>query len=520
MTRISYDRPKLLTWYSDVLNYHRNFTAPLHFVVFTEGNKYEKDRVDKSFELIWQSLFYISTTKTIVIINKPKSQSEEYIKSIFKLAAANRNNYISIVSCYKENLLIYRQNLFSKIITVKTVDESLNEKFFPDVFEGDLSGYEIGVGVRASLWPDYYKNYTINYSKSDENLYLNVHLFKAYECFEKKLNISSKYISVPTSLMDINAAKGRHVITNELQIFLGQFQYYLSLNLDDIYTIKSSKIVFMVPVLREEKIGLSINILYSFLTLSGVIIVFIVCARYFKFPIDEWSPFNLYSLMLGIGVNMEPRYSIRSIIMFLALFTVSFFFVSDLVSDLTTLNYKTEETEMVKSIQDILKKDFEVILKEENLERKRQRYVLLYMVELGDYKRISNMITPPGHAETNTLKKIFILPENDAEKLLEVNKNMINGIKYKISEELLMYQSYYVIPFEFNSILRIKFHEIYTRILEAGLDVKWRSDYEYANKIDKRLTPDESDDDDNTFILVLILVVVIGNYNFYDCAAN
>ena len=266
----------------------------------------------------------------------------------------------------------------------------------------------------------------------------------------------------------------------------------------------------MVPVLREEKIGLSINILYSFLTLSGVIIVFIVCARYFKFPIDEWSPFNLYSLMLGIGVNMEPRYSIRSIIMFLALFTVSFFFVSDLVSDLTTLNYKTEETEMVKSIQDILKKDFEVILKEENLERKRQRYVLLYMVELGDYKRISNMITPPGHAETNTLKKIFILPENDAEKLLEVNKNMINGIKYKISEELLMYQSYYVIPFEFNSILRIKFHEIYTRILEAGLDVKWRSDYEYANKIDKRLTPDESDDDDNTFILVLILVMVIG----------
>ena len=47
--------------------------------------------------------------------------------------------------------------------------------------------------------------------------------------------------------------------------------------------------------------------------------------------------------------------------------------------------------------------------------------------------------------------------------------------------------------------------------MEAGLDVKWRSDYDHANKIYKRVESYENDTEENTLIWTLIYIMVIGS---------
>ena len=48
------------------------------------------------------------------------------------------------------------------------------------------------------------------------------------------------------------------------------------------------------------------------------------------------------------------------------------------------------------------------------------------------------------------------------------------------------------------------------RTLEAGLDVKWRSDYDGANRIDKRLMLNEIENEDDTLNIILISVMTCG----------
>ena len=39
MSRRRYEIPKLKYWYSWVIEYHRNITAPMHFIIYSEQNK-------------------------------------------------------------------------------------------------------------------------------------------------------------------------------------------------------------------------------------------------------------------------------------------------------------------------------------------------------------------------------------------------------------------------------------------------------------------------------------------------
>ena len=329
-----------------------------------------------------------------------------------------------------------------------------------------------------------------------------MHLLKSYEFFEKSLNVSTLLVALPPRALDEEL-----MIRNQLSIFLGKVMYFPAKNVINTYFIEPVKFVLLVPVIQESEIELPINILYSFLLLSGIIIFFRICAHFFKFKKEEWSVFNIYCLMLDMGVKMDPRRNLKSIIIFFTLFAVSFFFVSDLVSDLTSLKYSVKKQPIVESYDDIFKKNITVVFYHRKSLLEFFQEATLGIIQKVAYKA---KVIETKEDSYYDYKKVFILQSDFAEKLLYKNQNTLNGIKHEISE-LFFYDSFYVMSFLYNNPLKHKFDKVYQRILEAGLNLKWRSDYERANKIGVKLSEDILDDDgDYTLPFILITVMLIG----------
>ena len=190
--------------------------------------------------------------------------------------------------------------------------------------------------------------------------------------------------------------------------------------------------------------------------------------------------------------------------MFFTLFIVSFFFISDLISGITSIKYVKIEIPVIESFQGILNENLTVIYPYDKI-----RLNLLKKHVQDIVQNVSKITRLKQENETYSHGKIAIFIEDDAQKILIRNDNLLDGIKYEMSN-LIAYQSYYVVSFPYNSPLRNKFVDFHTRILEAGLDVKWRSDYEHANKISRRTTDDLLEDEEDTLPLVLIWFMILG----------
>ena len=164
------NRPSFMKWKGNVTEYNPNFTAPLHFVVLSED--LYQDRMYYKFRdaiwLIWDSLFYLSTTKIILIINTSLNISLESFFTFFHIADYERFIDFTIIRCTFENYSIINYNTFSNTIEVEYFQNNSNFLIFPNKFE-KMHKFKIRVGVPGELWPDVYKNYTLNYSYNYEN---------------------------------------------------------------------------------------------------------------------------------------------------------------------------------------------------------------------------------------------------------------------------------------------------------------------------------------------------------------
>ena len=308
--------PRLLKW-NEEIQYDKNITSALHILFFSESNLIKlKQKFRVSLELIWQSIFYLTQTKIFIVINQ-KNFPDEELNSFFKLSF-DYNFYDFTVLCLADSAF-FHYNPFSKSLTMILYSEDSSIILFPDIYR-NISGYEMRVGVISADWPIYYKNYMKNYLHKYEK-YLLIHLLKSYELFANRLNVTSKFIPLSgkktvNELIDFNA----------LDIFISKINYYSTESILNMIPIKEYKTILFVPVITEKSLDVSNEILYSILSLSAIIILALICAYIFKFKKNEWSAFNVYSFLIGLGVDMEPRRSLRSIIMFFTLFIVSFFF--------------------------------------------------------------------------------------------------------------------------------------------------------------------------------------------------
>ena len=113
-------------------------------------------------------------------------------------------------------------------------------------------------------------------------------------------------------------------------------------NFIDIYILRYSKVVAVVPLTLKKECNVSIDNLESFFCIFGVITVLFLFFKYSRYSSPGWSMPNTFNLMLGNLADDQQR-SIISKIVYVILLGVSIFFMSDLISDLTSVNFLLKE---------------------------------------------------------------------------------------------------------------------------------------------------------------------------------
>ena len=488
--------PVFMQWEDFVVKYNRNTTAQLHFVVLSDDkNRKIYSTLELTLQLIQDSSFYLMNPKIFLVINREKN-GNDFIDRIFTISDQRDFYDLVVLDCSQQRFQIISHNPFSKITALGYANSSVSPIFVDKMKM--IGGYKMRVGVNKQYWPVLYKNYTKNY-EHDDNLFLLINLFNSYKMFANLLNVTSEFV-VPSK----NVQPVFSVIEYNLDLFLSKIKFYWKANLRTSYNIKSEKFVLVVPVKQEKCFKISIDILLPFISIIGTIVIIVICAYFFKLNQNEWNSLNIFCLMLGITVNINPRRCLRTKIIYFLLVLIALFFVSDLLTCLTEIKYEISENPVIESFEDVLQKNITVFftgIKAAGLSMLQKRIT-------GVGLNVAKMAKISEKVKNVDYDKIWIMPNDNAEKLLS-SSNVLGGIKHEIND-LTFYQSQYILTFKTNSILRNKFDEIYIRIIEAGLDIKWKSDYEHANKIYKSIDNNHFDNKNEGLPLVLVGIMMLG----------
>ena len=165
------------------------------------------------------------------------------------------------------------------------------------------------------------------------------------------MNITTKFIplTVREDIID-------QIDENGLELFLNS-DFSTSLEeIRDIFILKYGEFEVSVPIVQTTRFKLSMNMFYSLLAISGIIILIAVSVLCFKFNRNEWSALNIYQLMLGYSTDVHPN-CLRSRIIYFLLVMFSIFGISEFISGLTEIKYESNEELLAESIDDILRKN-------------------------------------------------------------------------------------------------------------------------------------------------------------------
>ena len=490
--------PRLLKFVWKEAGYHRNITSPLHLIVLSEDKKDKLLlKLEIALKLIQQSLFYLSETKIVLVINRYKN-SPDLINKIFSIIKSSNLINSVILQCAKgQSLSIIRHNFFHNTTVVENYkSNNAIVKYFPNKFD-KIRGYIMRIGVRVVYWPKIYKNYTINY-KSEQDDYENIMLFNSYEYFVHSLNVTGQII--PTKNDDTAAIILRK---NKLDTFILRTFARMYGTISEYFVVAPAKFVLMVPIIEEKSITFFKDLIYFFFSLSGFIILFTIVAQCLNFSREEWSLLNIYSFCLGFAVNINFERSLKTKIIFFTLVVTSLFLINEFASDLMSIKYATNEIAVVETFDDIFEKNITFFFPGKRM-------------LINDFKpalsekalKLADITICDVRSMTPALNKGLVIRFEDANKILTKNKFVLNKIKHEISE-LIFLEGVSVIGFGAYSPFRTKFAKIYMRISEIGLHVKWRSDYDNVNKIDRRIDANYEDDED-ALPIILFYIMIMG----------
>ena len=156
---------------------------------------------------------------------------------------------------------------------------------------------KLRVGV-TSKWPQGYKNN----SGFPPFMYPNIKLDKYYEYFAESLNITTRFIPIDSSISRVQQInKFNLVIFLSADMTLGLWNY------NKVLIIDYSKLLVIAPITHDTKIVLSDTLLLSLSTVSGLILSAVFTAQYLKFSKIEWSALNIFLLLLGNSVRVNPN---------------------------------------------------------------------------------------------------------------------------------------------------------------------------------------------------------------------
>ena len=180
---------------------------------------------------------------------------------------------------------------------------------------------------------------------------------------------------------------------------------------------------------------------------------------------------------------------------------ISVFLISDLVSDLTAIDLKSNNRSLIMDIDDIFENNISVITRL----RKNSLNGLIMHLSDGKIKKLFNLI----QYENNIFKenKIIIITELGGEIERFKYLNTIGFVNFTV-EDINLPKLISTIPFNYLSPFRLKFGESEVNIKEFGLDIKWASDL-------KVFRPDKISNDigggDEVLVYVLIWLMTFGS---------
>ena len=476
--------------------YNINISAPMH-IFFSDPDLFKlKNNFEQYFslllKLISDSIMYLSSPKCLYLMHQ-RSDSFLMIKDILIIAKNFGFVDFTIIQMIRDSpTSLYYYNVSSNSTEIQK-NITRNLQLFPDKIK-NMNGYNLRVGVYDTHWPIYYKNNTF----LPFHLCVLLKLFKVYEHFSEFLNVTSIIIPVD------------HLRYTWEEIFI---KYDLEMALDgnsvaqtntaflDAYIYRFETFIAVVPIIHYSKVSLSIKIIYSFLSIAGIIATVLIFFKYSRNSSEEWSFLLIFELMLGFTSRFQPQ-TLRSKIVYFILLMFSIFLASDIVTNLTAIHFESNERSLVNDIDDVFKKNISIV------SGFRRNYVDYLMTISSDEKvqKIFNL-SKFSHAYFVRENEIKICSELGAElELFSLSSHEIPD-NFTIMDFNLP-TLIYCIQFKSVSPFRLKFGESEARIKEFGLDLKWEPNLKVFKPDKKKIDISE---DVGELIYSLKLVMAFGS---------
>ena len=186
-------------------------------------------------------------------------------------------------------------------------------------------------------------------------------------------------------------------------------------------------------------------------------------------------------------------------IIYFFLIFVSIFCISDIISNLTSINFNTDERLLASSVDELLKKNVSVCFNELPLILEDLRKSTTHDVQ-ELFKRVTQ-----DCPEQLGVNEVMISTDLVCErKLFSYLQRGINN--FQIVDQNLP-TLIYAIGFNLNSPFKKIFAEVDARIKESGLDLKWETDWKVTKIEEKGI---EIENDSEVMALVLPYIVGIG----------
>ena len=486
--------------YNSSFTYNRKVSSPLHvFLISDEGTN---DIIMKKFPDFISS-FHTSVSMDdkpyilIVFINSNKI-SEDFLSSL-SINGFLDSAIIAIDTKSDTCKVVQFSPYASSSYTMNKYNSSSEIIFFSDKLK-DINGCKLKIGVRN----DYPRSYIDNMGYPAKYNPL-LRLYKVYQTFEKHLNATSSFYLWHTNekgqyFMDFERKDKTTYKLHQLSLFLATSFFSDEKPLYGVLIVNYQKFVALVPITHDANLRLSKNMLYAFLTMCVIMALIAISARIMKLRHEDWSLLEILGLMLGISDNAHD--CLRSKILYFTLVFFSIFQVSDIATEMTTMQFVHNQKLLAESIGDVLKNNISVCSPYagtgffSSFKRESRKEV----IEFFGLAKQKCKYYPGTFVEAT---EIVIANEVYSESMIILDK-MFGFERFALIDFDLPILANFI-SFGRVSHMQRKFSKINQLVYESGIDLKWEREYKLMKIPENDPTVYEPDDKQLLISLTLIL---------------
>ena len=201
--------------------------------------------------------------------------------------------------------------------------------------------------------------------------------------------------------------------------------------------------------------------------------------------------------MLGSSANVQLL-NLPAKLAYGSLLIVSIFFISDMISDLTAINYENKKESIAETVDEVLDKNLSICTS--------NNFMLLKEISklcTGKDRQVLN-IKEYCYGRNINKNEVMIGYELMAER--RIYENLLEDIDNTTVVDVNLPILINILSFLPNSIFRIKFSESEARFKEFGLEAKWASDLK-IRRVEKKTSVIEIDDQGLVRSLILFLLI-------------